>query len=129
MPAQALKTNVFETAPTVAPAADAGYVFVEAFGVYVTADGKTFNSEADLHAYLNGAEIRQGVADFMAYVDANKAAFFSTAEKKARTKRDGTVVPAKAGGVMTGNALEASKTRLEKAATIVFTYLASLPRA
>jgi hypothetical protein len=109
--------NVFEIAA--APVAPS-YVFIEAFGTYVTADGKTFATEADVQDYLNKGSIDASVDEFLAYVDANQGEFFTVPAHKERTKRDGTVIPATGARLMDAKAIQSARTRLEKAARVIY---------
>jgi hypothetical protein len=100
------------------------YVYVDAFDLWVTSDGRSAATEAEAIAHVHSAVVQGRVASFMQYVDANVSYFFSKPAKPERTKRDGTVVPA-TGGLMSPGAREAKRTRLEKDAALVFGWLAT----
>ena len=114
MTENAFAVRVAASAP-VAP-----YVFIEAFGLYATADGQTFKTEADVLNYLNHGNIQSKVEDFMAYVDAHPEEFFSLPARKARTKRDGTVLAGAGPRIMAERPMLAAKTRLRGAAALVY---------
>ena len=97
-------------------------VHIEAFNKWVTQDGQSFASEAEVLDHLNESKIAGTVGQIISDLEAE--GHFVTAPKPARKKRDGTIVAAVASAPLTGNALKSAKTRVEKLARkIVAAYL------
>lgn len=101
------------------------YIYVESFGTYLTRDGKTFTNKEDMLAYLNGAAIRAWVDAYLAHVEANPEKYFTKAAKKERVKRDGTVIPAKEGGIIDPKVQTILKGKMRSMAADVVAFMLS----
>lgn len=102
------------------------YVYIEAFGVFVAADGYTTNSEPEMLTYLNRSEIDARVEAYLDHVDSHADEYFAVPAKKAVTKRDGTVVPAKPARLLSEKAQSQLKTRIRQVVSdfVAFEYAA-----
>ena len=102
------------------------YVFIDAFGVFVAADGYTTNSEQEMLSYLNRSEIDARVDAYLDYIDAHADEYYAVPAKKAVSKRDGTVVPAKAARLLSEKARSQLKTRVRQVVAdfVAFEYAA-----
>lgn len=100
------------------------YVHIPAFGKWVTHDGQSFDTEQEASLHANSASIDQQVKDFMAYVEANADALFTLRGKRESAGRDGSLRPARPPRPLSTQAMQATMTRMEKVARMVFAYQA-----
>lgn len=100
------------------------YVHIPAFGKWVTHDGQSFDTEQEASLHANKASIDQQVNAFMAYVEANADSLFTLRGKRESSSRDGVVRPARPPRPLSTQALQATLTRIEKVARMVFAYQA-----